>query len=60
MDIYVGDDGYMICNGIRLNITQENVLDAQNYGVDPIQFVINEYNGSKKYIRELKLKKLGL
>lgn len=58
MDIYVSDDGYMICNGIRLNITQEQVLDAQNYGIDPIQFVINDSN--KKYIRELKLKKLGL
>lgn len=60
MDIYFENDGYVNCNGVRLSITRDMIFDMQSYGYDPLNCILAEYNKMKPYIRDMKLRKLGI
>ncbi len=60
MDIYFDNNGFVICNGFKLCLTRDMIFDMQKYGYDPLSTITMEYNKMKPYIREYKLKKLGL
>ena len=48
-------NGYVICEGITLSLTREQVMDLQMYGYDPQNTIEEFYRNSKAYIRDQKI-----
>lgn len=58
-DISFTTDGYVVCKGVKLTITRENVMDYQSQtGMDAIEMVRWAYNNSIQVIRDRKLEEL--
>jgi len=48
-------NNYVICEGITLPLTREQVMDLQMYGYDPQNTIEEFYRNSKAYIRDQKI-----
>lgn len=58
-DISFSTDGYVICKGVKLSLTREQVLDYQSQtGLDAITMVEWSYNNNISIIRDRKLEEL--
>lgn len=60
MDIIVDFDSndYIICNGVKLDISRNMICDLQDIGYDPINFIKKEYIKKIIITRETKIKKI--
>ena len=58
MEIDFDKNGYVICGGITLPLTRENIMNLQMYGYDPQNTIEEYYRNSKAYIRDQKIDKL--
>jgi hypothetical protein len=48
-------NNYVVCEGITLSLTREQVMDLQMYGYDPQNTIEEFYRNSKAYIRDQKI-----
>jgi hypothetical protein len=48
-------NGYVICEGITLPLTREQIMDMQSYGYDAQNVIEDFYRKSKAYIRDQKI-----
>jgi hypothetical protein len=45
----------VVCEGITLPLTREQIMDLQMYGYDPQNTIEEFYRNSKSYIRDQKI-----
>ena len=58
-DISFTKDGYVVCKGVKLTLTRENIMDYQaQTGMDAIEMVKWAYNNNISVIRDRKLEEL--
>ena len=55
MYIKFDKDFKMIYKGVKLNITQEQIYDLQNQGLDPMYYIEKMYNERIDVIRDKKI-----
>ena len=55
MKIDFDKNGYVICEGITLPLTREQIMDMQSYGYDAQNVIEDFYRKSKAYIRDQKI-----
>ncbi len=55
MKIEFDKNNYVVCEGITLSLTREQVMDLQMYGYDPQNTIEEFYRNSKAYIRDQKI-----
>jgi hypothetical protein len=48
-------NGYVVCEGVTLPLTREQIMDMQTYGYDPQNVIEDFYRKSKAYIRDQKI-----
>jgi hypothetical protein len=48
-------NGYVICEGITLPLTREQIMDMQSYGYDAQNVIEDFYRKSTAYIRDQKI-----
>jgi hypothetical protein len=48
-------NGYIICEGITLPLTREQIMDMQSYGYYAQNVIEDFYRKSKAYIRDQKI-----
>jgi hypothetical protein len=48
-------NGYVICEGITLPLTREQIMDMQSYGYDAQNVIEDFYRNSKAYVRDKKI-----
>lgn len=58
MKIEFDDNHMVVCNGITLPLTREQIMDLQKYGYDPQNTIEKIYRNSLAYIRDQKIDKL--
>lgn len=58
-DCYIGDDHFVVCNNIRLNLTRENLSDFEmQTGVHRLELIKHHYLNSVVYKRNEKINKI--
>ena len=55
MKIEFDKNNYVVCEGITLPLTREQIMDMQSYGYDAQNVIEDFYRKSKAYIREQKI-----
>lgn len=55
MEIDFDKNGYVTCNGYRLQLTREQVMDLQMYGYDPQNLIEEIYKKDIACIRDQKI-----
>ena len=55
MKIEFDKNGYVVCEGVTLPLTREQIMDMQTYGYDPQNVIEDFYRKSKAYIRDQKI-----
>lgn len=55
MKIDFDKNGYVICEGITLPLTREQIMDMQSYGYDAQNVIEDFYRKSTAYIRDQKI-----
>lgn len=58
MEIDFDKNGYVTCNGFRIHLTREQVMDLQMYGYDSQNLIEEIYKKDIAYIRDQKIDKL--
>jgi len=48
-------NGYVICEGVTLPLTREQIMDMQSYGYDAQNVIEDFYRKSKAYVRDQKI-----
>jgi hypothetical protein len=48
-------NGYVICEGVTLPLTREQIMDMQTYGYDPQNVIEDFYRKSTAYVRDQKI-----
>lgn len=55
MKIDFDKNGYVICEGVTLPLTREQIMDMQSYGYDAQNVIEDFYRKSKAYVRDQKI-----
>ncbi len=58
MKIEFDDNHMVVCEGITLPLSKEQIMDLQKYGYDPQSVIEDYYRNSKAYVRDQKIDKL--
>jgi hypothetical protein len=48
-------NNYVVCEGITLPLTREQIMDMQSYGYDAQNVIEDFYRNNKAYVREQKI-----
>lgn len=51
----IDEDGYLVYKGIKLDITQKQIYEIQDLGMDPMYFIEKLYKENTIYIRDMKI-----
>lgn len=55
MKIEFDKNHYVVCEGITLPLTREQIMDMQSYGYDAQNVIEDFYRKSKAYVRDQKI-----
>jgi hypothetical protein len=55
MDVEFDENGMLTYKGVYIGISQEQIFDLQNYGIDAINYVEKMYNERIDVIRDKKI-----
>ena len=55
MDVEFYENGMLTYKGVYIGISQEQIFDLQNYGIDAINYVEKMYNERIDVIRDKKI-----
>ena len=55
MKIEFDKNNYVVCEGITLPLTREQIMDMQSYGYDAQNVIEDFYRNNKAYVREQKI-----
>lgn len=55
MDVEFDENGMLTYKGVYIGISQEQIFDLQNYGIDVINYVEKMYNERIDVIRDKKI-----
>ena len=55
MDVEFDENGMLTYKGVYIGISQEQIFDLQNYGIDAMNYVEEMYKNSTVYIRDHKI-----
>lgn len=55
MDVEFDENGMLTYKGVYIGISQEQIFDLQNYGIDAINYIEQMYNERIDVIRDKKI-----
>jgi len=55
MSMEIDKNGYLIYKGIKLDITQQQIYEVQDLGMDPMYYIEKMYNERIDVIRDKKI-----
>lgn len=55
MKIDFDKNGYVVCEGVTLPLTREQIMDMQSYGYDAQNVIEDFYRKSTAYVRDQKI-----
>jgi hypothetical protein len=55
MKIEFDKNGYVVCEGVTLPLTREQIMDMQTYGYDAQNVIEDFYRKSTAYVRDKKI-----
>lgn len=55
MDVEFDENGILTYKGVYIGISQEQIFDLQNYGIDAINYIEQMYNERIDVIRDRKI-----
>ena len=55
MSMKIDKNGYLIYKGIKLDITQQQIYEVQDLGMDPMYYIVKMYSERIDVIRDKKI-----